>query len=456
MATKRIYSTKANSADILNAVRNSASDVYKGYVPIASYTLDSIKTIGEIITGNAVLTNEFLNIMNRIGKVVITSKMWQNPWAMFSRGEMEYGETAEEIFVDAVLGKTYNPEQAGYTVDQRELPNVHSTLHPLNYKKFYKTTLQEKDLKLAFLTLDGVTNMRDKIIQQLYSSASEDEFNVMKYMIAKSVLGGFMYGKTIPATETDNLKKIVAAIKAVSNNIVFKKTQYNYAGVSTFTAKEDQYIIVNSDFDATIDVEVLAAAFNMDKTTFAGHKILVDSFGDINTWRLDALFKGEEWYTPLTDDEIAAVNQIPAVLIDKDWFFILDHFNEFYSRFNEEGLFYNYWYHVWKTFSTSPYANAIVFVPGKQSVNSVTVAPSSITINQKTVRELSFSAIVETVNFASKKVTWESSDDTAIQIDQNGHALINKDATDGDITITATSVFDNTKAGTATVTLASS
>jgi hypothetical protein len=52
-------------------------------------------------------------------------------------------------------------------------------------------------------------------------------------------------------------------------------------GVKTFTPKEDQIVILDAAFDATMDVEVLASAFNMEKVEFIGQRILLDNFADL-------------------------------------------------------------------------------------------------------------------------------------------------------------------------------
>ena len=73
----------------------------------------------------------------------------------------------------------------------------------------------------------------------------------------------------------------------------------------------------------------------------------------------------------LTDEELKALDAVPAVLVDRNWFMIFDNLFNFTEQYNGEGLYWNYWYHVWKTFSVSPFANAAVFVPGKPAITGV-------------------------------------------------------------------------------------
>ena len=398
----------STSVDILNAIRNSASANYRDYVPAALPNQDSVREIGAIIMQFPTLQNEFLNaLVNRIGRVLITSKSYANPWAIFKKGILDFGETIEEIFVNLAKPFEYDPAVAESKVFARETPDVRSAFHVLNYKKFYKATIQNEQLRQAFLSWDGITDLIAKIVDAMYTGANYDEFQTMKYLLARHILDGHLFPKQISSVQESNMKSIVSTIKSVSNEFEFMNTKYNVAGVSTYSNKDRQFIIMNADFDATMDVEVLASAFNMDKADFLGRRVMIDSFGNLDTARLNLLFKNDSAYTPLTNDEITALNAIPVVLVDADWFMIFDNLFNFTELYNGEGLYWNYWYHVWKTFSISPFANAVVFVPGAPSITSVSVSPSTATIPAGGTVLLS--ANVVTDNFASKAVDWSMS-----------------------------------------------
>lgn len=453
MATlPQVKTLNANSVDIMNAIRNSASSNYQDYVPKAKNTLSSIKEIGTIIMDYSALQNEFLNaLINRIGRVMITSKMYSNPWTVFKKGLIDFGETIEEIFVNIAKPFEYNVENSENKVFARETPDVRSAFHALNYQKFYKVTIENNQLKQAFLSWDGVTDLITKIINSMYAGANYDEFLVMKYTLAKNILNGRLTPVTTPALTTENMKTVASTIKGVSNSYEFMSKKYNAAKVENYADKNNQYLIVNADFDAVMDIEVLASAFNMDKAEFSGHKIMVDGFGNLDNERLALLFKNDTTYTAITDDEMKALNAIPAVLIDKEWFMIFDNLYEFTEQYNGEGMYWNYWYHIWKTFSVSPFANATVFVPETPTVTSVTVTPATLTTSAGQIVQLSVD--VKTTNFAPKTVVWTTNNDKA-KVDIYGKVTLSPDLEKStEIIVTATSTFDNTKTGTSTITI---
>lgn len=438
----------ASSVDILNAIRNSASTNYRDFVPTAKNTPESIRRIGEIVMQYTPLQNEFLNaLVNRIARVIITSKMYSNPLSMFKKGLIDFGETIEEIFVNIANPHQYDVEESENKVFAREIPDVRAAFHTLNYKKFYKQTIQNKDLNQAFLSWDGITDLISKIVNAMYTAANYDEFVTTKYMLAKAILDGRLSAITVDANDA---KGAVTKIKGVSNALTFMSNNYNAAGVQTFTDKDDQYLLVNSQFDSEIDVEVLAAAFNMSKAEFMGHRILIDGFGSLDVARLNALFKDDPNYVEPSQDTLTALNAIPAVLVDKNFFMIFDNMYEFTENYNGQGLYWNYFYHTWKTFSMSPFANALVFVPAVPSVTSVTVSPTAITCKKGQSVQLSVS--VETKNFAPKTVNWKSDTD-GVTVDINGHVTVATSVTATTAKITATSTYDSTKSGSCTVTI---
>lgn len=448
----KIRTLTTSAADILNVIRNNASVDYRNYVPKADANdVESVRTIGAIIMDYPALQNEFLNaLVNRIGRVMLTSKMYSNPIAFFKKGVLEYGESIEEIFVNIAKVQEFNPEIAEQEVFKRVVPDVRAAFHIMNYQKFYKATVTQEQLKQAFLSWDGVTDLIARIVDSMYTGANYDEFLVMKYLLARHILDGRVYPVTVPTVNAENAKAIVTAIKGVSNKLTFMNSDYNPAAVRTFTEKNDQYMIVNSVFDATMDVNVLASAFNMDKAEFLGHRVLIDGFGDLDVARLGEIFAGDPTYHEPSQDELTALNAIPAVIVDKDWFMVFDMLTQFTEQYNGQGLYWNYFYHVWKTFSVSPFANSVLFVPGTPSVTSVTVSPTTASVPKG--GSVSLSAVVDTEYFAPQTVVWTSSA-ADVKVSAAGVVTVDADTKSASATITATSAFDETKKATCEVTV---
>ena len=417
----------------------------------------SLHAIGDFIMSYQPYQNAFLNaIVNRIGLTIITSKMWNNPWSVFKRGFMEFGETVEEIFVNLSKPHDYDPVTASKEIYKREIPDVRAAFHTMNFQKFYKATISNDQLRQAFLSWQGITDLIAKIVDAMYTGMEYDEYTTMKYMICRCILNGDVAFKPVP-TVFNTADDMVYGARAISTEMTFLKPDYNRAGVYNSTLRDDQFIIISAQLEAQIDVGVLARAFNMEYADFLGHVIVVDSFTSHDTARLAMLFGNDANYTAFTSNDITALGNVAAIIVDREWWMVFDNFQNFTQNYNGEGLYWQYWYHTWKTFSISPYANACAIVSTVGSITSVTVSPSTATIAKG--GSATFAATVVKNGLVSDAVIWSisSATDPETHIDPSSGTLVIGAAETGDanhhITVTATSVTNSTKTGTATVTV---
>lgn len=459
----------ASAADVVNSIRSEVGGTFADQVPAAinegqalsdgtiatrEMALGTLRQIGDVITTFQPLANAFLSaLVNRIGRVIINSKMYSNPWAGFKRGLLEYGETIEELFVNIVQAQDFDPETAENEVFKRKIPDVRSAFHTMNYQKFYKTTVSNDQLRQAFLSFEGISDLIEKITEALYTSANYDEYLVMKYMLCYAMEHGAFHPVTIAQPTAANSNSVVTTLKATSEKLQFLSADYNQAGVYNHTPKGDQYFIMTADFSSIVDVETLARAFNIDKVTLMGHTVIIDqfTFTTSETARLQELLGTQ--YTDLTTSLFA---DVPCVCVDRDFFMIFDNFQNMTEQYNGEGLYWNYWLHQWKTFSTSPFANAVIFTDKTPAVSTVAVTPSALTMGKGTSTQ--FTATVTNAGFASTGVTWSISGQQSAntRIDGQGRLYIAQDESASKITVTATSVFDAGKSNNATVTVSAS
>lgn len=415
------------SSTLLNAIKTGASQAYKDIVPDA--TANNLAEVGTAILNWSATRNEFVNaLFNRIGKVVISDKMYENPLRELKKGNFSMGKTIEEVFVDLVQEHAYNPNVAEQELYKRNLPDIKSVFHEINRKGFFKTTVEEDLLSMAFVGEDGMSNLIEKIISKLYDSDEYNEFLYMKNIVYQyGVEGMFSLVEITNPTDEASAKVAMTKIKEISNDMTFMKTPYNFAGVKTHTRKEDQILLVNTAFDALIDVEVLASAFNMDKADFSGRKVLVDDFGGLAN--------------------------VVAALVDRDWFMVYDKLLRTEDKFNEQGLYYNYWLHHWQVLSASRFHNAVLFVTTVPELTSIELSPATADVYKGCAQQF----VVEATgtNNPPKKCTFEltGANSSYTYINSLGLLIVGEDETATSITVTATSTFNNLISDTAVVTV---
>lgn len=454
-----------NYVNMLNAIRNSASERYSNAIPSADGTVDNLKTIGAQLTSNQAFANEWLDALyNRIAFTrLVTMDGWRNPLRDFKR-KLEFGESYLEVAQRLILSHVRDYEYAKEHFMDINTPAVSSAIFHINSERFYPVSVLPLELRKSFLSYEALADFIDGIVNNLYRSMEYDEFLAMKYCIVRAISEGGMAAREIPPVTAANAREIVSRIKGVSNKMEFLNTVYNKAGIESYAEKRNQYLIMNSDFDALIDTSVLAVSFNMSLAEFMGVTRRVDSFGNLDVDRLNVLFANDPMYTEPTEAELAEFAAIPCVLISGDWFVCFDQVTEMWTNENGMGPYRNYNLHCNRIYSYSPFMPACYFVAGEQSITSVTVDPDTATLEKGDVK--TFKAEVVNVNLADPSVVWSIAVDDATEdpeeyyrldvIDNQTVAVRQIKALTGtsitEATLTATSVFDNTKTGTATIT----
>lgn len=410
--------------DIVNAIRNSGSENFQRYVPLAN--AENIVQVGQGILINQQLQNEFItSLVERIGLVVIQQVSLSNPLKKFKRGTMPQGRTIEDIFVDITVEKKYDPEDAETTVFKREIPNVKTLFHERNRQSFYEQTIQEDSLKSAFISWGNFESFVSRIISAIYNSAEVDEYKYMMLLADNYYSKGlFKVEKVVkPDTET-TAREFVKKVRSTATKMTlpFGSRDYNALAVHTRSDMEDLHLLINADLEATVDVEVLAKAFNMDKTTFLGHVTVIDGF----------------------DSE-----GLEAILVDREWYMVYDTLQKMETIRNPKGLYWNYFYHVWQVLSVSRFANAVAFVTGDVAeVTQVIIDPVIASIKQG--RNHKFNAFVRQTDTVKYEPVWTvvGAGTTEVQlgtsIDEKGVLTIGATQT-GELKVVATVTFDTDK-----------
>ena len=394
-----VNTLNASTIDILNTIRANASAEYQSLVPAITQA-NEVPKVGEVLYGYPALANQFVNaLVNRIAQVRVKSAVFNNAYAELKKGYLEFGETVEEVFVGIAKAREFSVEKAESREFKRTLPDVRSAFHSINFKPQYPVTIQNEDLRMAFMSIGGVEDLIAKIVDSVYVGAEYDEYLLFKYLIIK----GITHGNVFPvAFDASNIKNAAKKFRGYSNQLTFMSNKYNASGVTTASPKEDQYIFMDAQYNAEYDVDVLASAFNMDKATFSGKLKLIDDFTSFDNARFDVIRANSDGLEEVTDAELALMANVKAVLFDKEWFQVYDNLNMFTETYVASGLYWNYFYNVWKIASWSPFSNAIVFVADTADIT----LPDSMTL-KVTDKSVSASATVLTLGLNSTTASLE-------------------------------------------------
>lgn len=439
MGLNKVLKVKTDS-ELLSFIINTTPELSSEIdLPVQG---QSIAPIGKLIMSCERYKNAFINTINLIGLTVIDRNYWENPWEVFAnRGNLPYGQTVRELIVD--IANVFDYNQYATDVDhflENVVPNIYNYLHEINYQKFYKTTTSDEQMAMAFNTEGGLFDLIEKVVGSLYEGYKYDKYIADKYMLCRRIIDG-----TITSVKIDNYASLtprqrVSKLKNVSNLMTFRSPNYNPAGVRISTPFDEQIAIINTDFEADMSTEVLATSFFRNDAEMKSRSALIDGFANHDSARLTELLG--DAYVPFTDAELTALANIPAVIIDEEFFqdysYAMDtnadtKMTEFY---NPESLKNNHWLHTWKVLSTSPFKNAVVFTTDTPAVVSVSVNPSTATVSKG--QSLQLNSTVTTTGFANKAVTYSIEAKAGATIDLSGKLDVPSD-------------YDNTGSGTAGV-----
>lgn len=335
-----------DAIEVLNTIRDNASQAYQDRVPEA--TRNNIEEVGEAITdlNNAVVYNEFINTLaNMIFAPMLIKKSWQNPLGKFKKGKKTFGDTVEEVYNNFIKAQTYDQTGAGLLT--RNLPDTKVVFHRMNRQDSYVLTDSPEALAKAFKSYEGLAEYLENLFTTIRNSAELDEYILMRNLFEEAYNNNAIKVVAVadPQASEANAKAFIKTVKTVSGDMVFANSNNNAyltaqstdnKPIVTFSRKDEQILIVDNPTDVTCNIDVLASAFNKS----------VVEFNDTQKEVIDAF----------------PVEGMIGALVDRNFFQVYDDLFTFREFENGLGLYRNHILHVWQTLGYSILCNAVAFV----------------------------------------------------------------------------------------------
>jgi hypothetical protein len=446
---------RPNSA-ILDAVRGIASTDYARRIPAAD-TAGVAATIENLTSpGNRRWMNEFIDVLvNRIGMTIARSTSWSNPLAPFKRGMLNYGNTIEEIQTGLLQAHGYDPDRdyMEQTLFGRERPEVQVNFHTVNRQDFYKVTVNDALLKRAFLDPFGLSGFINQLMEAPSTSDQWDEFLLTSSLFREYESNGGFFHVNVPdvanlASDGDDARMALRKMRAMAGNLKFLSTQYNAAKMPVFANPDELLLFVTPEYNAAIDVEALAGAFNIDRAQMHGKIVEL----------------------PQTAFGISGAQ---AIMTTSDFFVIADTLFESTSQWNPANLHNNYFLHHHQVVSASRFVPAVMFTTGADdevivihdnptSVSAITIEAINGTVPTDVATDGVIALLAKAVTTpagGTEAVTWSVAGSTNPRtfISASGVLHVGSDETATTLTVKATSAgvnYDNPRADSVSATLA--
>lgn len=421
----------------LNAIREISSTIYHQYVPVIQDDTD-IGTFASPILSVPEVQNEFISaLINRIVYIQVEMKSFNNPLRGLEGAVMPLGYAGQEIYVNPAKATQYNVEDTAGLLQKYE-SDVKVQYLVKNMDLQYKVSVVRTKLKEAFVTWEALDRFISGLSQSLYNGMYIDEYRYTKALVSSAYANNGVIVETVSSSPTASeaaAKAFITKAREYFLNFQTPSSSYNSwakvggAGkpVTTWSNPEDIVMIIRNDIRSYLDVNVMAAAFNIDSATLLGNIYLVDNF-DVYSDDGVKVFDGSNIY---------------GMLADRNWFKIkpVDQFmEEFYNPNNRMRTFF---LNNIKMYEYSLFANGVIFASGEATVNPTGFKflvggeeKTSITITKATDVE-----VVTTPYAANASITYASSASsyaTVAKKDSQNKVITITPVADGSADITAT------------------
>ena len=422
-----------SGVSIFNYIRENSSSEFRDIVPTA--TSENILTLANILFDQSYTPqlNEFVsNLINRIGYTMVHNKVFSNPLAMFKKGSVPLGTDVQDIFTNPATAEDYEFSNTAMakllTITD---PDTHVAYYRRNRKDLYTVTVSREGLQGAFVSWGKFEDYISSLVNSLYNGDYIDEFRYTKELIQGAYDNNKAIVETVSAVSNEaTAKAFVKAARKLFTKMKFPSTEYNaYSKMSgsekkitTWTDEDRIVFLINADVEAEIDVDVLAAAFNMDKAKLLGRIIAVDSFGD---------------------------DKILGCLCDEAFLQIYNNQFRFDEFYNARTMSWNFYLHAWDTFAISPFANAVILATAaSKPATAVALSGSTASVTAGSTTTLTYSL---TPADSTSDVDVVSEDSSVFTVSVTGTTITITGVAAGEADLTITT--DNGKTDSATVTV---
>ena len=415
----------------LNKIRELNTDNYQRYVPIIEDDTD-ISLLSSPILNNPEVQNEFISsLINRIVYTQFETKFFRNPLRVLEGDRIPLGSAGQEIYVNPAKGRKFNGDDFAGILSKYEA-DVKVQYMNLNMDLQYPVSIQRQTLKKAFVSWGDLETFIEQLSNSLYNGAYIDQYKFTKYVMAGAYKDNKAIIETVSGVSDEATAKAFIT-KARELFLNFQTPSCNYNAWSkmggygrpiiTWTNPEDIVFIISNKLRSYLDVNVLADAFNIDKTTLLGNIISVDNF-DMYNDDGEKIFDG---------------SKIVGMIADKSWFRIKEQDMFLDTDYNPNNRTYQYYLNVIKMYNFSLFANGVIFATQEPTVDTTALAFEPNTVEMPYEANKLVNLKITPVN-GTTNVTFTSSNANVVKVHKINNSCVELKSQDknGTATITAT------------------
>lgn len=347
----------------LNSIRETSiqnNTLYHRYVPEILPTSD-IGSFASPILDNPNVMNEFMNVLvQRIVYTQVDIKLFNNPLRVLEGDRIPLGSIGQEIYINPAKARKFNVDDFAGLLAKYEA-DIKIQYHHLNSDLQYCVTITRAKLKDAFVSWSTLENFIDGLTQSLYNGAYIDQYNLTKGLVSSAYASNQVKVEVVSAPSSEaNAKAFITKARELFLNMQTPSANFNAwrqvggygRDILTWSNPEDIVFLLRNDIASYIDVNVLASAFNIDKSVLMGNIIYVNDFDEYDS----------------TGTKIFDGSAIVGMIADKSWFRIKEQETTMDEFYNANNRTWQYYLNVVRMYSYSLFSNAVVFATALPTV----------------------------------------------------------------------------------------
>lgn len=301
----------------LNSMREMSvknGSIYHQYIPVVTES-SSIGDFGTPILdpANTAVLNDFVGLLKKVIYTAVWNKTFNSPLAQLEGERMPLGQFIEDAYINPIKPRGFDINDFAGLL-QKYSAEVAIQYLSVNSDLQYCVTITREKLRNAFTSWANLEEFITGMTNALYNGAYITRYNQTKGLpLAAFKAGAVKYEVITNPTNETTAKNLIRKMRADYSKMQIPSTAYNAwqdvkgegaFALKTWTDPQDIVVLISADVEALVDVEVLAAAFNMSKADFLGRVIVVDDFSQY------------------ADDGQVAVDgsMIKAMICDRSWF----------------------------------------------------------------------------------------------------------------------------------------
>ena len=428
----------------LNVIRETSiknNTLYHKYID-EIYPNTDISKFASPLLEDPDLMNEFFKVLvKRIAYTKIETKSFRNKLKVLEGDQIPLGAIGQEIYINPAMGRSFNADDFAGLLAKYEA-DVKVQYTQVNTDLQYPVTYTREKVRNAFVSWEALESFITGLANSLYNGAYIDEYNLTKGLVACAYQSNQVQTEVISAISSEaTANAFLTKARELYLNFQEPKADYNAwrqvggygKDVITWTNPEDIVLLIRNDIAAYLDVNTLAAAFNVDKKMLLGNVIYVSDFNQYDNKR-NVIYDGSD---------------IIGVIADKSWFKIKSQdfaTDEFYNANNRS---WNMYLNIVKSYSYSLFANCMIFATSEADIDTTeikfkdtapVVAPDgTVTLEVETTPANS----TDTITFTSgteANITVQKVDNRHVKLTgvQAGSSVIT--ATNGTVSATVTAI----------------